>query len=525
MCGKVALRSVADVSPDRLPPFAIVLREIRREAGLTQEELARSARVGVRTLRDLETGRATRPQRSTVELLAKALDLAGVARDDFVAAARTGRTRRARPTLRLRPATPLVGRDTMVRDVATLIDVAAVVTLVGLAGVGKSALALSVGHSVAEHFPGGVGGLVVTETSTETEILASALSALEVARLEDLPGQVGQAPALVVVDAAERSPSAAAAACERLRRRAPALHLLITSRHPVGISGEHEWPVPPLDVPPPGMRGAGVLTYPSTRLFVQRLRQVRPRPIRPEETDTLGALMRRLGGLPLALELAAARGRVLELEELLARSGDDGGEGDPAGHHVRDAVMASWALLLPNEQACLGRLATLQWRWSVELAEDLLADAPPAGKDVVALIDRLVGLGLVSMRADGAEMRFWLLDAVRDVALEQAAAAGSLRAARERHAEVLAGLAVRTTAMLEGTTGTAAAAAERRLDGLIPDLYAALDYLRQRPAEEPGDDEYVRRLRADLERCRELIRASSERWHDSRGLPRDEIPD
>jgi predicted ATPase/transcriptional regulator with XRE-family HTH domain len=516
---------VVAVSPDRLPPFAVVLRELRRDAGLTQEELARAARVGVRTLRDLETGRATRPQRSTVELLAKALGLDGLPRDDFVTAARTGRGRRTRPTLRLRPATQLVGRDTMLRDVASLIDVAAVVTLVGLAGVGKTALALSVGHSVADRFSGGVGGLVVTETSTESEILASALSALDVARLDDLPAQVALGPALVVVDAAERSAAAAAAACERLRRHAPALHLLVTSRHPVGISGEHEWPVPPLDVPPPNMRGSGVLTYPSTRLFVQRLRQVRPRPIRPEETDTLGALMRRLGGLPLALELAAARGRILELEELLARSGDDNSDGDPAGHHIRDAVMASWALLLPNEQASLGRLATLQWRWSVELAEDLLADAPPAGKDVVALIHRLVGLGLVSMRTDGAEMRFWLLDAVRDVALEQAAASGSLRAARERHAEVLAGLAVRTTAMLEDASGPAATSAERRLDALVPDLYAALDYLRQRPADEPGDDEYVRRLRADLERCRGLIRASSERWHDARGLPRDEIPE
>jgi hypothetical protein len=129
------------------------------------------------------------------------------------------------------------------------------------------------------------------------------------------------------------------------------------------------------------------------------------------------------------------------------------------------------------------------------------------------------------MRADGAEMRFWLLDTVRDVALEQAAASGTLRDARERHAEVLAGLAVRTTAMLEDTAGPAALAAERRLDTLVPDLYAALDYLRQRPAEEPGDDEYVRRLQADLERCRGLIRASSERWHDSRGLPREEIPE
>lgn len=501
----------------------MVLRELRRLAGLTQEELARSARVGVRTLRDLETGRATRPQRSTVELLANALNLDGAVRGDFLVAARSGRGRPVRRTLRLRPAIPLTGRDATTRDLAALVTTAPVVTLIGLAGVGKTALALAVGHAVADQFPAGVGGLVVTESSTETEILASALTALDIPRLDDLPMHVAERRALLVVDAADRSAKHASAVGDRLRRDAPGLHLLLTSRHPLGLPGEHEWPVPPLDIPPPTARGGSVLSYPATQLFLERLRQVRSRPIGPAETDALGALVRRLGGLPLALELAAARGRVLELDEMLARSGDDAADGDPAGHQLRDAVLASWALLSTDEQACLGRLATLQWRWSVELAEDLLADAP-IGTDVVALIDRLVGLGLVSMRSDGAEMRFWLVDAVRDVALEQAAGSGSLRAARERHAVVLAGLAARTTSQLAAASGATAATVERRLDGLIPDLYAALEYLRQRPTD-AGDDGYVRGLRSELERCRELLRASSDRWHDERGLPREMVPD
>ncbi len=121
-------------------------------------------------------------------------------------------------------------------------------------------------------------------------------------------------------------------------------------------------------------------------------------------------------------------------------------------------------------------------------------------------------------------MRFWLLDAVRDVALERARRRGMLPAARDRHAAVLAGLAARTTAQLEDTAGSAVAAAEQRLDGLVPDLYAAIDYLRQRPTT-PGDDDYLREMRSELERCQELVRASSERWHGARGLPRDDVPD
>jgi predicted ATPase len=305
------------------------------------------------------------------------------------------------------------------------------------------------------------------------------------------------------------------------------MHILATSRHPLGVVDEHEWPVPPLDVPPPGTTGLEVFDKPATKLFVERLLRVRRRSVGPEEADTLGALVRRLGGLPLALELAAARGRVLELDEMLARTTDSSldptGSSDPVGHTLRDAVLASWALLSDEERVSLGRLATFQWRWSMPLAEELLADAPPTGMDVVGLVDRLVGLGLVSVRPDGAEMRFWLLDAVRDVALEQAAASGSLPAARDRHAAVMAALAARTTAALAGATGSAADAAERRLDGLIPDLYAALDHLRQRPAD--ADDSYVRGLRADLEKCRSVLRASSQRWQDERGLPAEDVPE
>ena len=91
-----------------------------------------------------------------MELLAKALNLEGNAREEFLVASRTGRARRPRAAMRLRPATPLIGRDPMVRDVSSLIEVAAVVTLVGLAGVGKTALAVTVGHAVADRFPAGV---------------------------------------------------------------------------------------------------------------------------------------------------------------------------------------------------------------------------------------------------------------------------------------------------------------------------------------------------------------------------------
>ncbi len=512
------MRTVGFVSPDRLPPFAVLLREFRRGAGLTQEELARAAGVGVRTLRDLETGRATRPQRSTVELLATALELVGAGREDFLEAARGRAARRtaAVATAPLRPVPPLVGRDDLVRDIAALLDVAPMVTLVGLAGIGKTVLALTVGHQVGPRFPGGVGGLAITEASTEAEIVASAMSALRVRRVTELAARFQAGPTLLLFDGADRSPKHAAAAWERLRGYGPQVHVLATSRHPLGVPEEHEWPVPPLDMPPPTAQGEAVFEFAATRLFVERLRRVRRHPIGLAEAEILGALVRRLGGVPLALELAAARGRVLELGEILARCEDDASDGEPAGHQLRSAVRASWDLLSPAEQACLCSLATLQWRWSIDLAEEILAGTAP-GVDVVALVDRLVALGLVSQRADSTEPRFWLLDAVRELALERAAAQGTLPAARDRHAVVMAALAARTTAAL--TRGDAGAA-ERRLDGLVPDLYAAMEHLRQRTSGAPGGP--VDDLRAELEHCQAILRNSSLRWHDLRGLAPEE---
>jgi predicted ATPase len=480
----------------------VLLRELRRAAGLTQEELAVRAGVGVRTLRDLEAGRAARPQRSTVDLLADALALRDADRVRFAT------TARGRPavSVHLRPVPPLIGRADDVAAVTALLDVADLITLVGLSGVGRASLALTVAHQVADRYPAGVGAISLTEASTEAEVLGSAVAALGLSHLNEVTVRLSAEPALLLVIGVDRNASAGAAAIDWLRRHGTKLRIIATSRHPLGLTGEHEWGVPPLDVPPPTATGAQVFAYPATVLFLDRLRRVRQRPVEVTEGATLGALVRRLGGLPLALELAAARGRVLELDEMLARAG--GGEGcprdraavngstvehvelheaDPAGQSVREAVHASWRLLTPQEQACLSWLSVFEWRWSIDLAEELLVSGPGRDVDVVAVVDRLVGLGLVSVRPEAPEMmRFWLLEAVRGVALSEAAAAGVLALARDRHAVVIARVAARAAAELAQPGGSGGAPSTRveylLSDFLLSDFQAALNHLERRPA-------------------------------------------
>ena len=466
--------------------FDAVLRRHRLRARLTQEELAARAAVGVRTVRDLERGRAARPQRTTAELLAAALGLAGVDRDAFLAAARGQPADEALPPtgfLRVLPAIELIGRDDDVAELSALLnapDGPRGVTLVGIAGVGKTSLGFVVAHRVAAAYPGGVAGIVITDGSTVGEMLGSIAAEFGVGAPADLAQHFGGRRALVVADAVERSPEATAEMLTHLLERLPTLRFLATGRHPVGLRAERVWPVDPLTAPPDGSADtlADVAAYPAVGLFLERLGRVRRTRLEPDEVAPLATLVRRLGGLPLALELAAARGRVLTVPEILDRYGDrvldlDGpGTGPPAYGGVvslRDAVAASYQLLSAGEQRALRRLAMFRYRWSIGLAEQMIDGI---GTDVVRLLDRLMDLGLLSVRGSRA-FRFRLLDVVRDYAAERAAAEGELPAARRRHAEVLAELTRRVAPDLIGATLPEAAG---RLDDVAGDLGTALAF-------------------------------------------------
>ncbi|MFI7545548.1 ATP-binding protein [Actinoplanes sp. NPDC049599] len=466
------------------PGFDAVLRTYRLRAKLTQDELAARAGIGVRTVRDLERGRASRPQRTTVELLAAALGLAGADRLAFLAAARGQQAGAAAPPryVRLPPAGDLIGRDGDVAELVARLSPAREegprgITLVGLAGVGKTSLALTVAHRVAPAYAGGVAGIVVTDGSTAGEVLGGVAAVFGVGRPDDLAPRFAGRSALLLVDAVERASEAVAEALSRLLRQHPTLRFLATGRHPVGLPTERVWPVAPLVAPPehagPGL--ADVAGYPAVALFLDRLARVRGGPVEPDEVAPLSALVRRLGGLPIALELAAARGRVLTVAEILDRYGDrvldlSGRPAPGAVVSVREAVAASYRLLAPDEQRALHRLATFRNRWSLDLAEAVLEDG--SATDAVHLLDRLLELGLLSARGARA-FRFRLLDVVGDFALERAAADGDLPAARHRHAQVLADLAQGIAPDLKGGRLAEAAA---RLDDVAGDLGAALTF-------------------------------------------------
>jgi predicted ATPase/transcriptional regulator with XRE-family HTH domain len=467
----------------RSEEFAALLRQERRAAGLTQADLAALAGVAVRTVREAEHGRTERPQRNTAELLADALGLRDARRARFVAAARGERitvpaARAPAPvetgprSSPLPPAPTLIGRDAEVAGLAEALTDASPpgrpLTLVGVAGVGKSALALAVAHKVADRFPGGVGGVTIDEQGEVDETLATVTFVFGVADLTELAATLARAPALLLLDAVDRAPGKVRQVMGRLPDR---LRVLAAGHAPLGVPGEEVWPVGPLEAPPAGTDATlgEVGAYPAAALFLHRLARVRPYPLAADEVPALVSLVRRLGGLPLALELAAAHGRLLRLPEILERYGDrvlDLGSG--AHQTLREAVAGSYRLLSASEQHALRRLAVFRHRWSVELAEEVLGGAD----DPLPLLDRLVSLGLVGV-SGAREHRFRLLGVVRDFATEQAERTGELAPARRAHARAITDLAGRTTAALCGAGPRPAVA---RLDDLAPDIWAALSY-------------------------------------------------
>ncbi|GIJ47200.1 hypothetical protein Val02_40860 [Virgisporangium aliadipatigenens] len=444
--------------------FAALLRGYRRSAGLTQAELAERAGVGERTVRDIESGRARRPQRGTVVLLVDALRLTGNARTRFEAAARAFGPS-AVDILALPPLPDLVGRDGDIDELVRLVPASDAVVLAGLAGVGKTGLAVAVAHHAAGHFPSGVAGVPVSDVHRDTDILAAVAAVFGVGLAGELPERLGAGPALLVLDGADQQPEAVAAVLRWTRAYTPDLRLLVTSRRPIDLPGMVVWPVPPLSAPS------------ALELFERRVRQVRSEPLEPAERAAADSLLRRIGGLPLAIELAAARCRVLTVEQLLARYGDRvldlTGAGARAGETLRDAVAASYRLLEPGDRAALRRLASMRSRWSVEVAEALLEERS-AGQ-VEALLDRLVGLGLVHVRGTGA-WRFRMLAVVREYAAEATVEAGEPAQVAERHARVLTTFAEEMAPTLDGA---AMRATIGMLDQLAPDLRAALEHARR----------------------------------------------
>ena len=433
------------------PGFGDWLRRRRRQSGLTQAELAERAGLTAKAIAALERGRRTRPQAHTVKALVDALDISPAEHEVLISLleeppAGDARLPAGPPPLRGAP-TPLVGREGVVSGVLALLDDAPLVTLTGPGGVGKTTLALEVARQSGASFPDGVV-VVSLETLDNPELvpvwIAAAVRVGGIASGDEVTALRGYFQArrlLLVLDNFEHL-APAATVVGQLLGGGPGVRILVTSRSPLRLRGEREVPVEPLPVPrldriPTPEEAA---TSASVELFVARAQASVPSfTLTQANAAAVVAICRRLDGLPLAIELAAARLRVLSPTDLLARLDRalpllaDGARDLPERQRtIRATIAWSYRLLGGTEQDLLRRLSVFTGGWTLAAAEALVED--DFRDTVLELLAALVEQSLVVVTT-GTEglTRYRMLETIRQFGAEQLAASADGMAVRDAH--------------------------------------------------------------------------------------------
>ncbi|HEX7102287.1 MAG TPA: tetratricopeptide repeat protein [Nitrolancea sp.] len=443
---------------ESLATFGGLLKRFRVAAGLTQEGLAERAGLSARGISDLERGRRSNPYFETVRLLADALELEDEDRAALIAAARgcgiDSSPALEPPTNLPRPLTSLIGRAGDIRNVCQFLQRPGVrlVTLTGPGGVGKTRLALEVAAEMRSAFPDGCYVVSLAALRAPDLVLATIAHTLGLADSRNEPPltrlmtRLRDRRLLLVVDNFEHL-LAAAPSVSDLLTGCPDLTVLATSRAPLALSGEQEFVVSPLTLPDSqqSMDLETVAQTPSAALLLERLPAIDPRFLRAEvNVAAITEICQRTEGLPLAIELAAARGRHLTLQELAARLErrldvlTHGPRDLPARQQtLRDTIAWSYDLLAPQEQRLLRWLAVFAGGWTLEHAEELCRGDGGVPINVMDGLAALVDSSLVWFQRGSRGGRYGMLETIREFAEEQLAVSGEEEAVRRRHATVM----------------------------------------------------------------------------------------
>jgi predicted ATPase/DNA-binding SARP family transcriptional activator/tetratricopeptide (TPR) repeat protein len=345
---------------------------------------------------------------------------------------------------------PLIGREELLNSVGELVKGVRLLTLVGPGGAGKTSLALSVAVQQRNAFPDGVFGVRLAAVTTPEQVPVAVADALGVpmdgaAAERDIHERIysylANRKLLLVLDNCEHVVDAAASMADGILGSCADVIVLTTSREALAVPDEVQINIGPLDSPPEDSASSEVLGYPAAQLFVERVRAVRPGSVFDEPSLlAIGRITRALDGIPLAIELAAARAGAMSPTEIAERldhrfalltSGSRTAEARQ--QTLRATVDWSYALLSHDEQQVFNRLSVFQGGWTMAAAEEVIPDPGAPDGFVLGITARLVERSMVAVEP-GSPTRYRMLETLRQYATQRLDEAGEKAAVAARHA-------------------------------------------------------------------------------------------
>jgi predicted ATPase/class 3 adenylate cyclase len=392
--------------------------------------------------------------------------------------------------------TSFIGREKEMAEIKQALEKHRLVTLTGSGGTGKTRLSLQVAAGLVEQYPDGVWFIELAPLTDPDLIPQTMLSVLGVSKqqgksaLQSLTDHVHDKKLLFILDNCEHLIEACAKIADILLSDSQVLKILASSREALGVKGEMAWHVPSLSLPDikqlPTIEQLS--QYEAVRLFIERASLAQQHfTVTKDNAPAIAQICFRLDGIPLAIELAAARVKVLKAEQIAERLNDrfrllTGGSRTalPRQQTLRALIDWSYDLLVENEKLLLRRLAVFTGGWTLELAEQVCSDEKTDSVEILDMLVRLVDKSLVSMTEGSFEARYRMLETVRQYAREKLFESGEGEKARDQHLLAFIELAEKAEPEIRSFNQLVWL---DRLDEEIDNLRAALEWSQERDNE------------------------------------------